>query len=76
MILKRSGRLIVSRFANSPRLVDSLARSYFVWAISDEAKFLNGNFVWAQWDVEELRHVKNLKGNASLYTMGLIGYAD
>lgn len=25
-----------------------------MWAASDEAAFLNGRFIWASWDVEEL----------------------
>lgn len=26
-----------------------------MWAASDEAKFLHGRFVWANWDVDELQ---------------------
>jgi hypothetical protein len=26
-----------------------------VWAASDEAQFLHGRFVWAAWDVDELK---------------------
>ncbi|KAI0431014.1 putative short-chain dehydrogenase [Xylaria sp. FL1042] len=29
---------------------------YAVWAASPEAKFLHGRFLWASWDVDELKH--------------------
>jgi len=28
---------------------------FAVWAASAEASFLHGRFVWARWDVDELR---------------------
>ncbi|KAK1972327.1 short chain dehydrogenase [Colletotrichum sublineola] len=33
----------------------ALAGSFAVWAASEEARFLHGRFVWAKWDVEELK---------------------
>jgi len=35
-----------------------LAGDFAVWLASDEAKFLAGKFVWAQWDVDELLTLK------------------
>ncbi|OTB06423.1 hypothetical protein M426DRAFT_318834 [Hypoxylon sp. CI-4A] len=32
-----------------------LPGSFAVWAASPEAKFLHGRFVWAHWDVDELK---------------------
>ncbi|KAK5995665.1 Short chain dehydrogenase citE [Cladobotryum mycophilum] len=32
-----------------------LAASFAVWSASEEARFLRGKFVWASWDVEELK---------------------
>jgi len=32
-----------------------LTGQYAVWAASPEARFLHGRFVWAEWDVDELR---------------------
>ncbi|KAF5003602.1 hypothetical protein FDECE_9857 [Fusarium decemcellulare] len=32
-----------------------LPGDYAVWAASDEAEFLHGRYVWAKWDVDELR---------------------
>lgn len=34
---------------------EDLPGHFAVWAASEEAKFLHGRFVWAKWDVTELR---------------------
>ncbi|KAM0348231.1 hypothetical protein ACHAP4_010978 [Fusarium culmorum] len=34
---------------------ENLPGHFAVWAASPEARFLHGRFVWANWDVEELR---------------------
>lgn len=34
---------------------EDLPGSFAVWAASPEAAFLHGRFVWAAWDVEELK---------------------
>jgi hypothetical protein len=36
-------------------LTDDLPGAFSVWVASHEAKFLHGRFVWAAWDVEELK---------------------
>lgn len=36
-------------------LVD-LPSHFAVWAASPEAQFLHGRFVWASWDVEQLKN--------------------
>ncbi len=36
-----------------------LPGQFAVWLASPEAEFLNGRFVWAEWDVDELLEVKN-----------------
>lgn len=33
----------------------NLPGQFAVWAASDEAKFLHGRFVWAEWEMEELK---------------------
>ncbi|KAI5917022.1 putative short-chain dehydrogenase [Camillea tinctor] len=33
----------------------SLAADFAVWAATPEARFLHGRFVWANWDVDELK---------------------
>ena len=32
-----------------------LTGEFFAWAATDEAEFLGGRFVWADWDVDELK---------------------
>ena len=32
-----------------------LAGEFFAWLSTEEAEFLSGRFVWAEWDVEELK---------------------
>ncbi|KAI0537990.1 putative short-chain dehydrogenase [Xylaria digitata] len=34
----------------------NLPGHFAVWAASPEAKFLHGRFVWAAWDVDQLKH--------------------
>lgn len=48
--------------------------SFPQWAVSPEAKFLNGKFVWANWDVEELKAMaEEIEGNKR-FTLGLLGW--
>lgn len=35
--------------------IEDLCGHFAVWATSREAEFLHGRFVWAAWDVDELR---------------------
>ena len=35
-----------------------LVGDFFAWLSTDEAEFLSGRFVWAEWDVEELKAKK------------------
>lgn len=39
----------------SNNILEDLPGHFAVWAASEEAKFLHGRFVWAKWDVTELR---------------------
>lgn len=42
-------------FSASNDNLEDLPGQFAVWAASEEAKFLHGRFVWAKWDVTELR---------------------
>ena len=42
-----------------------------VWTASDEAKFLNGKTVWANWDVDELKAGKASIVGTEKFTLGL-----
>jgi hypothetical protein len=46
-----------------------------VWLSSPEAVFLKGRFVWANWDIDELKaKAEEFKNNPSLLTTGLLGW--
>jgi len=32
-----------------------LTRNFFAWLATDDADFLNGRFIWAEWDIDELK---------------------
>ncbi|KAJ3858672.1 hypothetical protein EV359DRAFT_51951, partial [Lentinula novae-zelandiae] len=38
----------------------ALPADYAVWAASPEASWLHGRFVWAHWDVDELKADRNI----------------
>lgn len=48
-----------------------LTGAFFAWLSTDEADFLNGRFVWAEWDIEELKakKVEILEKNLLLTTI-------
>ena len=52
----------------------SLPANFNVWLASPEARFLNGRFVWANWDVDELKVRKEEIEGSNLLEMGLIGW--
>jgi hypothetical protein len=45
-----------------------------VWLASSEAAFLKGKYVWANWDVEELKAVAEEIASSELLTMQLVGW--
>lgn len=52
----------------------SLPAGFNVWLASPEARFLNGKFLWANWDVDELMaQAKEIKGSTQL-SIGLVGW--
>ncbi|EFE39773.1 hypothetical protein TRV_05509 [Trichophyton verrucosum HKI 0517] len=55
----------------------SLPENYIVWAASPAASFLHGRFVWATWDVTELKSCTALTdgkpGNKNLLKIGVNG---
>jgi hypothetical protein len=53
----------------------SLAGDFTVWISSPEAKFLNGTFVWSNWDVEEMKVRADDIEKEGLLRMGLLGWA-
>ena len=52
----------------------SLPASFNVWLASPEARFLKGKFVWANWDVDELKaNAKAIETSMQL-SIGLVGW--
>ncbi|CEF78299.1 unnamed protein product [Fusarium graminearum] len=54
-----------------------LPGDFAVWAASEEAEFLHGRFVWAKWDVNELKGVPlrtKIEQNPSLFRVGVSGF--
>ncbi|KAF4430521.1 Dehydrogenase reductase SDR family member 2 [Fusarium acutatum] len=54
-----------------------LPGDFAVWAASEEAEFLHGRFIWAKWDVNELKTGplrKKIESDASFFRVGVSGY--
>ncbi|KAI1280966.1 hypothetical protein F5Y07DRAFT_386835 [Xylaria sp. FL0933] len=52
----------------------NLPAHFLVWAASDEAKFLKNKFVFANWDVDEMKaREQEIAGSPEL-TVGLVGF--
>ncbi|KAI1394368.1 putative NADP(+)-dependent dehydrogenase [Hypoxylon trugodes] len=51
-----------------------LPAHFLVWMSSQEAKFLNGRSVWANWDVEELKTKAATIQSGMLMTSGIVGW--
>ncbi len=53
------------------RLVVKLPADFVVWVTSPEAEFLKDRYVWVNWDVEELKGMKEeiLKGDLLKMTL-------
>jgi hypothetical protein len=45
-----------------------------VWLASPEARFLKGKYLWANWDVDELKERKDEIEKSSLLSIGLQGW--
>lgn len=59
--------------ANECDLLEKVPGDFSVWLASPEAEFLNGRFVWAQWDVDELISLKEkVAADPSYLTISLV----
>jgi hypothetical protein len=61
--------------ANDDFSLVNLPAHFTVWLASPEAAFLNGKFVWSNWDVDELKARKDEITSASNLTLGLLGWS-
>ena len=53
-----------------------LAGDFTVWVASPEAAFLNGKFLWCNWDVDELKENRQEIEGTSLLTTNLEGWSS
>ena len=65
----------LARKAGRPHGMDdvNLPGSFAVWAASPEAKFLNGKYVWSNWDVGELMERRREFEESTFMQIGLEG---
>lgn len=55
------------------RLTEKLPGDMSVWLASPEAEFLNGRYLWSQWDVDELISMKEkVTADPSILTFSLV----
>lgn len=52
----------------------SLPASFNVWLASPEARFLKGKFLWANWDVDELKAQATEIEASTQLSIGLVGW--
>ncbi|KEQ78835.1 oxidoreductase [Aureobasidium pullulans EXF-150] len=52
----------------------SLPASFIVWLASPEARFLRGKFLWANWDVNELKNQAQKIEETAYLSVGLVGW--
>ncbi|KAL3424642.1 short chain dehydrogenase reductase [Phlyctema vagabunda] len=52
----------------------SLPASFSVWLASPEARFLKGKFLWANWDVDELKAKAEQLQSSPQLSLGLVGW--
>jgi len=52
-----------------------LPAHFLLWMTSPEAKFLNGRFVWCNWDVDQLKaKAKELETSPQMLTSNILGW--
>ncbi|EFX03443.1 short chain dehydrogenase reductase [Grosmannia clavigera kw1407] len=52
----------------------SLPATFSVWLASPEARFLKRKFLWANWDVDELKARAKELESATTFNLGLVGW--
>ena len=52
----------------------SLPAHFLVWVVSEEARFLKGKYVCANWDVEELKGKKKQIESSRILEMQVYGW--
>lgn len=60
------------------RFIENLPGQFAVWAASREAEHLHGRFVWANWDVDEVKTVlsKQISEEPNFLKVGIEGLSE
>ena len=66
--------LIQGEFCIDKFIPVSLPASFIVWLASSEASFLKGKFLWANWDVYELKAKAEKIRDTTYLSVGLVGW--
>lgn len=69
--------LLLTSLERADNCAVKLPGDFAVWAASEEAEFLHGRFIWAKWDVNELKAEplqKKIESDTSLFRVGVSGY--
>ncbi|KAK8131818.1 short chain dehydrogenase [Apiospora sp. TS-2023a] len=69
-VFRRSGATPDMMAMDSPKLF----AGFSLWLTLPEAKFLNGRFVWANWDIEELKLKKEEITSSTNLTFNMAGF--
>lgn len=65
--------MLVRFTADKAGIAVKLPGDFAVWLASPEAEFLNGRYVWAAWDVDEMIAMQEkVASDPSFLTMSLI----
>ncbi|KAJ3943186.1 uncharacterized protein N0V96_007421 [Colletotrichum fioriniae] len=79
---KNAGTMLIQMIAkDTPPREDAvdLAGNFAVWAASEEARFLHGRFVWAKWDIDELKSGvigEKIESNDHYLKVGVVGLQE
>lgn len=69
---------IVINFQTNSEFTENLPGQFAVWAASREAEHLHGRFVWANWDVDEVKAVlgKQISEEPNFLKVGIEGLSE
>jgi hypothetical protein len=70
----RLRRTVLWQHADNLSSIIGLPGAFCVWLASSESDFLTGRFVWASWDVEELKAKSEIIKTMDLLTIKLSGW--
>ncbi|KAK3321129.1 hypothetical protein B0T19DRAFT_403705 [Cercophora scortea] len=71
MLKKIPGKAPIANFSNR-----EVMANFSVWAVSPEARFLDGKYIWAECDVDELKADAEAIAGTDKYTLGMLGWHD